>query len=102
MNINYKESFEQIKIAGSLAADALDEVTSQIKTGITTQKIDKICLSTLVFNLIVKSDAQTIDVGILNEIPKIFFSKLFKHFVTAFTAVVFFGIKFEILSLPNE
>ena len=43
MNINYKESFEQIKIAGSLAADALDEVTSQIKPGITTQKIDKIC-----------------------------------------------------------
>ena len=28
MNKNYKESFEQIKIAGSLAAKTLDEVTS--------------------------------------------------------------------------
>ena len=28
MSINYKESFEQIKIAGNLAAKTLDEVTS--------------------------------------------------------------------------
>jgi len=43
MNINYKESFEQINIAGGLAADTLDEVTSHVKPGITTDKIDKIC-----------------------------------------------------------
>ena len=30
MNNNYKESFEQTKIAGNLAAQALDEVTSYI------------------------------------------------------------------------
>ena len=40
---NYKESFEQIKIAGELAADTLDEVTTYVKPGITTEKLDKIC-----------------------------------------------------------
>ena len=43
MKRNYKESFEQIKIAGSLAAKALAEVTTYIKPGVTTNKIDKIC-----------------------------------------------------------
>ena len=43
MNNNYKESFEQTKIAGSLAAEALDEVTSYVQPGITTNKLDKIC-----------------------------------------------------------
>ena len=43
MNSDYKESFEQIKIAGALAADALEEVTSYIMPGVTTNKIDKIC-----------------------------------------------------------
>ena len=43
MNTNYKESFKQIKIAGSLAADALDEVTTYVKPGVTTDKLDKIC-----------------------------------------------------------
>ena len=43
MSSNYKESFEQIKIAGNLAADTLDEVTSYVKPGVTTNKIDKIC-----------------------------------------------------------
>ena len=43
MNNNYKESFEQTKIAGNLAAQALDEVTSYVKPGITTNKLDKIC-----------------------------------------------------------
>ena len=42
MNNNYKESFEQIKIAGALAAGALDEVTSYVKPGVTTNKLDKI------------------------------------------------------------
>ena len=43
MKNNYKESFEQIKIAGSLAADTLDEVTSYVKPGVTTNELDKIC-----------------------------------------------------------
>ena len=43
MNKNYKESFDQIKIAGSLAAKSLDEVTAYIKPGVTTDKLDKIC-----------------------------------------------------------
>ena len=43
MKNNYHESFEQIRIAGSLAAGALDEVTSYVKPGITTDKLDKIC-----------------------------------------------------------
>ena len=43
MNNNYKESFEQAKIAGNLAAQALDEITSYVQPGITTNKLDKIC-----------------------------------------------------------
>ena len=43
MNSNYKESFEQAKIAGSLAADTLDEITSFVVPGVTTDELDKIC-----------------------------------------------------------
>jgi methionyl aminopeptidase len=43
MNNNYKESFEQIKIAGSVAAEALDEVTRYVVPGVATDKLDKIC-----------------------------------------------------------
>jgi len=43
MNSIYKEYFEKMKIAGSLAAETLDEVTSYVKPGITTDKLDKIC-----------------------------------------------------------
>ncbi len=43
MIADYKESFEQIKIAGGLAADTLDEVTSYVKPGVSTEKLDKIC-----------------------------------------------------------
>ena len=43
MNNNYKESFGQIRIAGALAAKALDEITLHVKPGITTGKLDKIC-----------------------------------------------------------
>ena len=43
MGIDYKESFQQIKIAGSLAAKTLDEVTSCVIPGISTDKLDKIC-----------------------------------------------------------
>ena len=43
MNNNYKESFEQTKTAGSLAAETLDEITSYVKPGVATDKLDKIC-----------------------------------------------------------
>ena len=43
MSSNYKESFDQIKIPGSLAAEALDEVTSYVKPEVKTAKLDKIC-----------------------------------------------------------
>ena len=40
---NIKESFEKTRIAGSIAAGALDEVAKIIKPGISTEKIDSIC-----------------------------------------------------------
>ena len=40
---NFKEAFEKTKIAGSVAAGALDEVSKIIKPGISTEQIDKIC-----------------------------------------------------------
>ena len=43
MRSNCKESFEQIKVAGTLAAETLDEVTSFVKPGVTTDLLDKIC-----------------------------------------------------------
>ena len=43
MNENYKEAFEKTKIAGSIAAGALDAVSNFIKPGISTDQIDKIC-----------------------------------------------------------
>jgi len=43
MILDYKDSFEQARIAGALAAKTLDEVTSHVKPGITTYQLDKIC-----------------------------------------------------------
>ena len=43
MAIDYKESFEKSRIAGSIAAGALDEVTKIVKPGISTDEIDKVC-----------------------------------------------------------
>ena len=43
MIINNSESFENLRIAGALAADTLDEVSSYVKPGVTTNKLDKIC-----------------------------------------------------------
>ena len=40
---DYKESFEKTKVAGLIAAGALDEVFKIIKPGIKTNKIDKLC-----------------------------------------------------------
>ena len=43
MSKDYEDSFKQIRVAGALAAETLDEVTSYFKPGITTDKLDKIC-----------------------------------------------------------
>ena len=43
MSKDYKASFEQMKIAGNLAAETLDEVISYVKPGVTTNKLDNIC-----------------------------------------------------------
>ena len=43
MKNNYKDFFEQTRIAGEIAAGALDEVTSHVVPGVTTNKLDKIC-----------------------------------------------------------
>ena len=43
MSIDYKEAFEKTKIAGSIAAGALDEANKIIKPGISTEQIDKLC-----------------------------------------------------------
>jgi len=40
---DYKESFEKTRIAGSIAAGALDEVLKIINPGISTSEIDKVC-----------------------------------------------------------
>ena len=43
MNKNFKEAFEKTKIAGSVAAGALDQASKIIKPGVSTDAIDKIC-----------------------------------------------------------
>ena len=43
MIIDHKEAFEKTKIAGSIAAGALDEVDKIIKPGISTNQIDELC-----------------------------------------------------------
>ena len=43
MNEDIKESFEKTRVAGSIAANALDEVSNIIKPGISTGEIDKLC-----------------------------------------------------------
>ncbi len=50
MNQNLKEAFEKTKIAGSIAAGALDQVNKIIKPGISTEKIDKICYEYILDN----------------------------------------------------
>ena len=43
MNEDIKESFEKTRVAGSIAANALDEVSNIIRPGISTGEIDKLC-----------------------------------------------------------
>ena len=40
---NYSEKFEKMRKAGSLASSTLDMITSYIKPGISTNKIDELC-----------------------------------------------------------
>ena len=40
---NIKEAFDKTRVAGSIAARTLDEVTKIIKPGVTTNEIDKVC-----------------------------------------------------------
>ena len=42
MKKNFKEAFEKTKIAGKIAAGALDEISKIIKPGISTDEIDKV------------------------------------------------------------
>ena len=41
MSEDYKEAFEKTKVAGSIAASALNEVNKIIRPGISTDEIDK-------------------------------------------------------------
>ena len=43
MSVNYKEAFEKTRIAGIIAAGALDEVAKIAKPGTRTDEIDKLC-----------------------------------------------------------
>ena len=43
MSNSYKESFEKTRLAGIIAAGALDEVAKIIKPGIQTAEIDNLC-----------------------------------------------------------
>ena len=43
MDKNYLEAFEKTRNAGSIASGTLDELTSIIKPGISTEEIDKFC-----------------------------------------------------------
>ena len=43
MHNDYKESFEKTRIAGSIAAGALDEVAKIIKPGTSTNEINNLC-----------------------------------------------------------
>ena len=43
MNEDYKEAFEKTRVAGSIAANALNEVNKIIRPGISTAEIDKVC-----------------------------------------------------------
>ena len=43
MNSIYKEAFEKTRLAGIIAAGALDEVSKILKPGVRTDSIDKLC-----------------------------------------------------------
>ena len=43
MTDNIKEAFSGTRIAGVIAAGALDEVAKTVRPGVTTNQIDKLC-----------------------------------------------------------
>ena len=43
MSEDYKEAFEKTRIAGKIAAGALEEVSKIVKPGIRTEEIDSLC-----------------------------------------------------------
>jgi len=43
MKNNHQEAFEKMRESGKLASNALDEVASYVKPGVTTEFLDKIC-----------------------------------------------------------
>ena len=43
MNRNYKEAFEKTRVAGIVAAGALEEVAKIAKPGTRTEQIDNLC-----------------------------------------------------------
>ena len=43
MTNSYKENFEKTRLAGTIAAGALDEVAKIVRPGIQTDEIDKLC-----------------------------------------------------------
>ena len=43
MNEDIKKSFEKTRVAGSIAANALEDVSNIIRPGISTDEIDKLC-----------------------------------------------------------
>ena len=43
MSENFEEAFNKTRLAGSIAAGALDEIAKIAKPGIKTEEIDKIC-----------------------------------------------------------
>ena len=64
MNKNYREIFDQMKIAGGLAAETLDEITKYIEPGISTNQLDKIFKKKKIENYeLIKGD-------VLKTIPK--------------------------------
>ena len=54
------ESFDGTRKAGSIAAEALDEVSEIIKPGVTTEKIDKLCYEFIVIHYFFKLSAFSI------------------------------------------
>ena len=43
MKNSYRETFDHMKVAGSLAAETLDEITPYVKPGVSTENLNKIC-----------------------------------------------------------
>ena len=75
MNKSLTEAFEKTKVAGSIAAGALDEVSKMIKPGISTNEIDKICYEFINDNYTFNVQDKNLIYDFDNEIfPVLFFT----------------------------